>query len=79
METVLRGLPYEVCLIYLDDIIILGCTFKDCLSKIQKELEKLRMTNLKLNPSKCNGEVSYLGHIISAKGVRTDPEKDISG
>ena len=40
--------------------------------------EKLRMANLKLNPFKCKlfcCEVSYLGHIISAKGVRRYPEK----
>ena len=56
----------------------MGRTFEDHLSNIRKVLEKLRMANLKLNPSKCKlfcREVSYLGHIISAKGVRTDPEK----
>ena len=41
-------------------------------------LVKLNMVNLKLNPFKCKlfcREVHYLGYIISAKGVRTDPEK----
>ena len=72
METVLRGPSYEACLVYSDDIIIVGCTFEDHLINIRKVLEKLRMANLKLNPSKCKLfclEVSYLGHIISAKDV----------
>ncbi|GFQ65885.1 retrovirus-related Pol polyprotein from transposon 17.6 [Trichonephila clavata] len=78
METVLRGLSPEACLIYLDDIIIVGRDFEEHLSNLRKVLEKLKQANLKLNPDKCNlfhREVSYLGHIISAEGVRTDPRK----
>ena len=78
METVLRRLSYEACPVCLDDIIIVELTFGDHLSNIRKVLEKLRMANLKLNSFKCKllcRKVSYLGHIISAKGVRTDPEK----
>ncbi|GFV94884.1 retrovirus-related Pol polyprotein from transposon 297 [Trichonephila clavipes] len=78
METVLKGLTFEACLIYLDDIIIGGRTFEEHLQNIRKVLSKLRDANLKLNPSKCKffqKEVNYLGHIISAEGVRTDPEK----
>ncbi|GFV25756.1 retrovirus-related Pol polyprotein from transposon 412, partial [Trichonephila clavipes] len=54
-----------------------GRTFKEH-QNIRKVLSKLRDANLKLNPSKCKffqKEVNYLGHIISAEGVRTDPEK----
>ncbi|GFY18717.1 retrovirus-related Pol polyprotein from transposon 412 [Trichonephila clavipes] len=68
----------EDSLIYLDDVIIGGRTFEEHLQNIRKVLSKLSDANLKLNPSKCKffqKEVNYLGHIISAEGVRTDPEK----
>ncbi|GFU03446.1 retrovirus-related Pol polyprotein from transposon 297 [Trichonephila clavipes] len=72
METVLKGLTFEACLIYLDDVIIGGRTFEEHLQNIRKVLSKLSDANLKLNPSKCKffqKEVNYLGHIISAEGV----------
>ncbi|GFX33571.1 retrovirus-related Pol polyprotein from transposon 412 [Trichonephila clavipes] len=78
METVLKGLTFEACLIYLDDVIIGGRTFEEHLQNIRKVLSKLSDANLKLNPSKCKffqKEVNYLGHVISAEVVRTDPEK----
>ncbi|GBN04797.1 Retrovirus-related Pol polyprotein from transposon 297 [Araneus ventricosus] len=78
METVLRGLTFEACLVYLDDIIIIGRTFKEHLNNIRKVFQRLQKANLKLSPKKCRffrKEVSYLGHIISADGVKTDPEK----
>ena len=61
----------------LDNIIIIAHTFENHLSNIRKVLEKLRIANLKLNPSKCKlfcREVSYPRH-ISVKGVQTDPEE----
>ncbi|GFW26883.1 retrovirus-related Pol polyprotein from transposon 17.6 [Trichonephila clavipes] len=78
METVLGELSYEASLVYLDDIIIVGRSFKEHLKNIGCVLQKLKEANLKLSPSKCHlfwHEVTYLGHIISSKGVRTDPDK----
>lgn len=78
METVLKGLSFEACLVYLDDIFIVGKTFEDHLHNLRKVFKKLREANLKLSPSKCNlfrHEVRYLGHIISREGIKTDPEK----
>ena len=78
METVLRGLSYEACLVYLDDIIIVGRSFEEHLKNIRKVFQKLKEANLKLSPSKCKlfrRKVTYLGHIISPEGVQTDPEK----
>ncbi|GFV73827.1 retrovirus-related Pol polyprotein from transposon 412 [Trichonephila clavipes] len=69
---------YEACLVYLDDIIVVGRSFEDHLKNIRRVLQKLKEANLKLSPTKCHlfrREVTYLGYIISAEGVRTDPDK----
>ncbi|GBM11574.1 Retrovirus-related Pol polyprotein from transposon 297 [Araneus ventricosus] len=78
METVLPGLSSECCLVYLDDIIIVGRTFEENLNNLRRVFQRLQKANLKLNLKKCRFfqmEVVYLGHVISAEGVKTDPEK----
>ncbi|GBM48169.1 Retrovirus-related Pol polyprotein from transposon 17.6 [Araneus ventricosus] len=78
METVLRILSSEACLVYLDDIIIVGRTFEEHLNKLRKVFQRLQKGNVKLNPKKCRffqKEVAYLGDVISAEGVKTDPER----
>jgi hypothetical protein len=36
METVLRGLTYDSCLVYQDDTIVIGRTFQEHLLNLQK-------------------------------------------
>ncbi|GBM73782.1 Transposon Ty3-I Gag-Pol polyprotein [Araneus ventricosus] len=78
METVLRGLSSETCLVYLDDIIIVGRTFEEHLNNLLKVFQRLQKANFELNSRKCRffqREVAYLGYVISAEGVKTEPEK----
>ena len=78
METVLAGLQWDICLIYIDDIIMYGKTFKESLKNIETVFERLRIAGLKLKAPKCklfSKSVSFLGHIISDSGIETDPEK----
>ena len=66
------------CLIYLDDIIIYSKTLSEHLVHIEKVLKCLKAAGLKVKISKCQfaqTEVKYLGHIVSADGVRPNPEK----
>jgi hypothetical protein len=78
MDCVLAGLHWETCLVYLDDVIVLGKSFEDHLRNLQGVFQRLREAGLKLKTSKCNlcqEKVSFLGHIVSQKGISTDPSK----
>jgi len=78
MERILQHLVTKICLIYLDDIIAFGKTFEDMVGNFRQILLRFWEANLKINPKKCNlfgRQVKYLGHVITAEGVSTDPEK----
>lgn len=78
IELVLHGLSWHFCLIYMDDIIVHSKGFEEHVVHLREVFSRLRAANLKLNPMKCTflqREVSYLGHVVSAEGVRTDPVK----
>ena len=78
MENVLGDLHLAICMVFLDDIIIFGNTFEEHLDRLERVLLRLGENGLKLNPKKCNffqERVKYVGHIVSQKGIETDPEK----
>ncbi|CAF1183413.1 unnamed protein product [Didymodactylos carnosus] len=78
MDVILSGLKWRCCLVYLDDVIIFSSTFDQHLKDINDVLGRLRQSNLTLKASKCHfchRELKYLGHIVSAQGIRPDPEK----
>ena len=78
MSMVLRGLQWEICLVYLDDIIIFSTTFSEHLQRLDTVFSRLADAGLTVKPSKCHllcKSVEYLGHVISPAGVATDPAK----
>ena len=78
MNLALQGLTWRECLVYLDDVIIMSGTFDEHLSRLRSVFERLRDAGLKLKSSKCvflQRQVSFLGHVVSAEGIQTDPEK----
>ena len=84
MDLVLSGLSPEICLAYIDDVIIFSSDESSHLERLEAVLDRLTSAGLKLKPSKCSllqRSVSFLGHIISAEGIATDPRKvsDITG
>ena len=78
MERVLAELHWSSCLVYLDDIIVYNRSVEEHLTLLGKVFARLRKAGLKIKPSKCHllqTSVFYLGHVVSEKGVETDPEK----
>ena len=76
MELVLNGVDWQHVLVYIDDICLFSTTFEHHLALLRDVFTKLRAANLKLKPSKCKlfqGCVVFLGHEVSASGVRPDP------
>ena len=63
--------------IFMDDLCIYS-TQDEHLDKLRMVLERCRLYQIALNPSKCQIMVSHgvvLGHIVSRRGIATDPDK----
>ncbi|KAL6459344.1 hypothetical protein MHYP_G00328160 [Metynnis hypsauchen] len=78
MERCMDSLNLKEVLVFLDDIIVFSSTLEEHETRILHVLQQLREYGLKLSPTKCHffqSSVRYLGHIVSSKGVETDPEK----
>ena len=78
MERVLSGLQWQTRLVYLDNIIIFSRGVAENLRRLEDVLKRLEAAGLKLKPAKCQlmkTSVTYLGHVVSADGVATDPKK----
>ena len=78
MDLVLSGIQWSSCLVYIDDIVIVGKTVQNHLDNLQLVLDRIKRAGLRLKPSKCHlfqKETLYLGHRITRDGVATDPGK----
>ena len=76
MTGILRDFNFAIA--YLNDIIIFSKTPQEHLSHLRMVFKKLKSANLSMKKSKCNffsTEIQYLGHILSATGIRPLPSK----
>ena len=76
MDEMLEGIDHALAI--MDDILIAGRDTAHHDSVLEKVLDRARSYNLKLNFEKVKvlkQQVQYVGHIISAEGLKPDPEK----
>jgi hypothetical protein len=78
MNTIFRPFLHRFVLVYLDDILICSKAHEEHRVHLQQALDLLREHQLYANFKKCSfaqPEVTYLGHVVSAAGVKVDPSK----
>ena len=76
MDSILAGLDY--CFVYLDDILVASVDHVQHEEDLREVLKRLEKHGLVLNAEKCElgkSDVKYLGHSISATGIKPLAEK----
>jgi hypothetical protein len=64
--------------VFFDDILVYSSSYEDHINHLRQVFTLLAGAQWKLKFSKCTfakQSISYLGHVISAQGVATDPSK----
>lgn len=78
MEHVLRELKGKCCLVYIDDVVGYSENEEKHLKHLDQVFSCLANAGLTLNLQKCNffqTSLTFLGHLVSGEGVKTDPSK----
>ena len=76
MDTMLEGIPG--CRAIMDDILIAAKNPVEHDEILTQVIERAKSWNLKLNYDKCHirkSEVQYVGHLVTARGLKPDPAK----
>ena len=75
MDRLFEGVPVEII---VHDFLVHGKDQSEVDEKMRRVLDKSEEVGLKFNPKKVKvrvPEVSYVGHLFSAEGLKPDPEK----
>lgn len=78
MDNVLKEPQGKLCLVYLDDIIMLSTSQQEHGENLKKIFQRLREANLKVQLDKSEflkKEIEFLGHIETTEGIKPNPEK----
>lgn len=78
LDSVLGELKFKCVFNYLDDVVIYSASFEEHLEHLRKVLGCLEQAGLTVKPSKmmlAQTEISFLGHIVSPRGVSVDQSR----
>jgi hypothetical protein len=78
MDIILSGLTWDICLVYLDDVIVFSRSLDDHMQRLEHVFKRIHDAKLKIKYEKCKflqSEVCFLGFVINCKGIESDKRK----
>jgi hypothetical protein len=78
MSSVLNGLLYLVCELYIDDVIVDGSDDESLLRNLRAVFQRLSDKDITVNPNKCDlgmTDTEFVGHVVDGDGKRMSAEK----
>ena len=77
---VLSDLLYQICEVYLDDILFWGTSEEEYLQRLEILLKRLSEKNITINPKKCSlglEQIEYTGHVLDKHGISFSQKKKV--
>ena len=78
IQRVLTGIPPEMVLPYLDDLLVHSSDLPSHLKALERVFIAVDKGGIRLQPQKCHlfqKETNYLGHVVSQEGIRPLPSQ----
>ena len=71
-QSVLEGLIYDICEVYIDDVLIYGRDEDEYISNLRSVFARLKERKVTINPDKCifgASEIEFVGHVLDKDGA----------
>lgn len=78
LDSIFHDVKFKFVFNYLDDLLVYSESFEEHLQHLEEVLVRLCGAGLTVNPDKVNfaqSEISFLGHLVSSRGVCIDPAR----
>uniref|UniRef100_A0A1B6JZN4 RNA-directed DNA polymerase n=1 Tax=Homalodisca liturata TaxID=320908 RepID=A0A1B6JZN4_9HEMI len=78
LDSIFHDVKFKYVFNYLDDLLVYSESFTEHVKHLEEVLVRLGRAGLTVNPEKVSyakSEISFLGHLVSSRGVSIDPAR----
>lgn len=78
LDMIFHDLKFKIVFNYLDDLLVYSESWDEHVKHLEEVLKRLKGAGLTVNPEKVQfgrTDISFLGHLVSNKGISIDPER----